>query len=73
MIDLNKYEKAILVSSDGDFYCLVNYLLSIDKLDCVLAPCEKGCSHLLITAAKGKIAYMDNLKPKLEYTKKRTP
>jgi uncharacterized LabA/DUF88 family protein len=73
MIDLNKYEKAILVSSDGDFYCLVNYLLSIDKLDCVLAPCEKSCSHLLITATKGKMAYIDNLKQKLEYIKKRTP
>ena len=72
MIDLNKYEKAIIVSSDGDFYCLVNYLLSIDKLECVLAPCEKGCSHLLIKAAKGKVAYMDNLKQKLEYIKKRT-
>lgn len=73
MIDLNKYEKAVIVSSDGDYYCLVNYLLSIDKLETVLAPCEKGCSHLLIKASKGKMAYMDNLKRKLEYIKKRTP
>jgi uncharacterized LabA/DUF88 family protein len=73
MIDLGKYEKAIIVSDDGDFYCLVNYLVGINKLECVLAPCEKGCSHLLIRAAKGKVAYMDNLKRKLEYIKKRTP
>ncbi len=73
MIDLDKYEKAIIVSSDGDYYCLVNYLLGINKLKCVLAPCEKGCSHLLIKAAKGEIAYIDNLKQKLEYIKKRTP
>src|SRR3989304_7927469 len=40
MIDLDKYEKAIIISSDGDYYCLVNYLLSIDKLECVMAPCR---------------------------------
>ena len=73
MIDLNKYEKAIIVSSDGDYYCLINYLYSIDKLKIVLAPCKEGCSHLLIEAAKGEIAYMDYLKRKLEYIKKRTP
>ncbi|HUT67437.1 MAG TPA: NYN domain-containing protein [Dehalococcoidales bacterium] len=72
MIDLDKYEKAIIVSSDGDYYCLVNYLLGINKLERVLAPCEKGCSHLLIEASKGEIAYMDNLKQKLDYIKKRT-
>jgi uncharacterized LabA/DUF88 family protein len=73
MIDLDKYEKAIIVSSDGDFYCLVNYLCKINKLECILVPREKGCSSLLIKAAKGKLAYMNNLKQKLEYIKKRTP
>jgi uncharacterized LabA/DUF88 family protein len=73
MIDLNKYKKAIIVSSDGDFYCLVNYLRDTDKLECVLAPSEKGCSHLLLRAAEGKIAYVDKLRSKLEYIKKRTP
>ena len=73
MIDLDKYEKAIIVSGDGDYYCLVNYLTGIDKLKIVLAPCEEGSSHLLIEAAKGEITYMDNLKRKLEYIKKRTP
>jgi uncharacterized LabA/DUF88 family protein len=73
MIDLEKYEKAIIVSSDGDFYCLVNYLLGVDKLECVLAPHERGCSSLLLKAARGKIAYMDNLRNKLEFINKRTP
>jgi uncharacterized LabA/DUF88 family protein len=70
MIDLNKYEKAILVSSDGDFYCLVSYLLNVNKLECVLAPCEESCSVLLIKAAKGRIAYVDKLKQILEYKRK---
>lgn len=73
MIDLDKYEKALIVSSDGDFYCLANYLFNIGKLECILAPREKGCSGLLIKAARGKLAYMNNLKQKLEYIKKRTP
>jgi uncharacterized LabA/DUF88 family protein len=70
MIDLNNYEKAVIVSSDGDFYCLVNYLRENKKLECVLAPCKAGCSHLLDVASKGKVAYLDNLRTILEYKKK---
>jgi len=72
MIDLNKYEKAVIVTSDGDFYCLVHYLRQKDKLECVLAPYRDGCSHLLRKAAQKKIAYVDALRGKLEYKKKRT-
>lgn len=32
------YEKAIIVSGDGDFYCLVEYLINLDKLERILAP-----------------------------------
>ena len=32
MIDYDKHEKAIIISNDGDFYCLVNYLYEKDKL-----------------------------------------
>jgi len=70
MIDLDDYEKAIIVSSDGDFYCLVNYLREKNKLECVLAPCKAGFSHLLDIASKGLVAYLDNLRGKLEYKKK---
>jgi uncharacterized LabA/DUF88 family protein len=72
MIDLKRYEKAVIVSSDGDFYCLANYLLSVNKLECILSPNKKSCSHLLMKASKGKIAYMDDLKGKMEFIKKRT-
>ncbi len=72
MIDLDNYEKAIIVSGDGDFYCLVNYLRDKSRLECVLAPSEKWRSHLLLKAAGGKIAYIDSLKNKLEYLNKRT-
>jgi uncharacterized LabA/DUF88 family protein len=73
MIDFAEYQKAVLVTSDGDFACLVNYLKKMGKLECVLASSWGGCSHLLKSAAGNQIAFMDNLRAKLEYQKKRTP
>lgn len=72
MIDLPNYGKAVIITSDGDMACLVKYLRSQDKLLRVLAPCLKGSSHLLRLAAQTDIAFMDNLKQKLEY-KGKTP
>ena len=37
MIDKDAYNKAILVSSDGDFYSLVRYLYDNHKLKIVIA------------------------------------
>ena len=73
MIDYKNYEKAVIVTCDGDFYCLVHYLQRMDKLECVLAPCKSGCSHLLKKASGSRIAFIDNLRGKLEYRIKRTP
>lgn len=70
MIDYNKYDKAVIVSSDGDFYCLINYLYDKKKLEMVISPCYKTCSVLLKKSAKEKIIFIDNLKKKLEYIKK---
>jgi uncharacterized LabA/DUF88 family protein len=69
MIDINEYDKAVIVTSDGDFSCLVEYLSKIDKLERVLAPCREGCSKLLRKTARARIDYMDNLRNKLEYKK----
>lgn len=69
MIDFDKYDKAVIVTSDGDFACLVSHLRERNKLQCVLASSKKGCSHLLEKAAQGRISYMDELKGKLEYKK----
>ena len=67
MVDFNKYHKAIIVTSDGDFYSLVEYLYRNGKLEIVLSPNRDKCSILLQKAAKEKIAFMDNLRKKLEY------
>ena len=69
MIDYDKYEKAIIITSDGDFYCLVDYLYQQNKLSTVLSPNDKTCSVLLRRAARERLFFMNNLKQKLEYKK----
>ena len=66
MIDYPNYDKAIIATSDGDFYSLVKYLYQNNKLKCVMSPYVKTCSSLLKIEAKEKIVFMDNLKNKLE-------
>lgn len=69
MIEFQNYDKAVIVSSDGDFYSLVKYLYGCDKLRMVISPYHKTCSSLLRQSAKEKVVFIDNLRQKLEYTK----
>lgn len=55
MIDYHEYDKALIISSDGDFACLVRHLMQENKLLGVLSPHHRLCSFLLRKAAKGKI------------------
>jgi len=71
MIDYKKYDKAVIVTSDGDFYSLVKYLYKNKKLKCVMSPYVKTCSVLLKKTAREKIVFMDNLKKKLAYKKEK--
>ncbi len=66
MIDLNNYDRAVLVTSDGDFACLAKHLDGLNKLEAVLSPSDR-CSYLLRKDVPGKIAFMGNLRAKLEY------
>ena len=62
MIDKNEYEKAIIVTSDGDYACLVDYLHENAKLSCLIACSRGGCSYLLRKLHdKIKILYMDDI------------
>jgi len=71
MVDYPNYDGAVIVTSDGDFHCLVNYLYSKGKLTVVLSPSYKKCSVLLKKAAKEKIAFLNNLDKKLEYKERK--
>ena len=74
MIELNNFDKAIIVSGDGDFYCLIEYLLKIDKLEKMIIPNQKQYSSLLkrlSTAERNIFDFMNSLQDKLRYEEKR--
>ena len=72
MIEYPYYDKAVIVTSDGDFSCLAEYLYGKEKLKIILSPHYKTCSILLKKAAKEKIVFMDNLQKKLSYQKRKS-
>jgi uncharacterized LabA/DUF88 family protein len=62
---INDYDKAIIISGDGDFYCLVEYLKEKDKLLHIMVPNDKF-SKLLHRFTKDMVR-MYPLRQKLEY------
>jgi len=66
LTNLDKFDKAVLITSDGDFYPLVDELISRDKLEVIISPHRKLCSHLLKSSSKGKIGYLDELQDRLK-------
>jgi uncharacterized LabA/DUF88 family protein len=47
MMYLNEYDSAVVVSGDGDFRCLVEYLDGINKLEKIVIPNKASYSSLL--------------------------
>lgn len=70
MIDINEYQQAVIVTGDGDFYSLINYLRKKNKLQCVLVPNMNKYSGLLKKTAQKHIAFMNGLRGKLGYKRK---
>jgi len=66
MIEYPNYDQAIIITGDGDFYCLVNYLNEKGKLLKLLVPNVKKYSKLLKPFAPDKTDFMNNLRQKLE-------
>lgn len=66
MIEYPNYDKAVLVSGDGDFHCLVEYLKSQNKLLKIIIPNNNKYSSLLRKFMQD-IVFMNNLKRKLAY------
>jgi len=68
LIEYNNYNKALIVTGDGDFYCLVDYLRKNDKLLKLLVP-NKCAFSSLFRKIMSHIAFMNDLRSKLEYGK----
>lgn len=70
MIEYKKYDKAFIVTGDGDFYCLVNYLTKKNKLLKLMIP-DKNSFSSLYRKMMPHIVFMNNLRNKLQYHKKK--
>lgn len=67
MIEFSRYKKAVIVSGDGDFYCLVEYLEKKNKLGKILVPNKKYSS--LLRKYGAYIVNIDLMKGKLRVKK----
>lgn len=65
MIEFPKYDKAIIISGDGDFRCLVEYLKGKRKLGRLLIPNRRKYSRLLGEFREDMDFIEDNLRNKL--------
>lgn len=65
MINLPNYDKAVIVSGDGDFYCLIEYLAQEEKLLKVIVPNNRYSS--LLRKFAGFIVNITLFKEKLEF------
>ena len=73
MIEYKNYDRAVIVTGDGDFYCLIKYWIENDKLERVLIPNFFKYSALLKRFARKQLSFMNDLKLKLEYKNKKDP
>jgi len=70
MIEYPNYDKAVIVTGDGDFCCLVKYLLEKGKLKNILIPNRRKFSALLKwDIFRPYLRHINDLKRKLAYKK----
>ena len=66
MIEYHNYDKAVIVTGDGDFYCLVEYLIEKGKLLKLMIPDQKKYSSLF-RKMMSYVVFMNGIRGKLEY------
>ena len=64
MIEWPNFEKAIVVSGDGDFHCLIEYMVQEKKLLKLISPSRKSFSSLLRKFGQ-YVIFVEDLKKKL--------
>ncbi len=74
MIEYLNYNRAVIVTGDGDFYCLAKYLHEKGKLKNILIPNRLKFSALLKwDVFRPYLRYVNDLEGKLAYIKKKGP
>ncbi|NQV00978.1 MAG: NYN domain-containing protein [Parcubacteria group bacterium] len=69
----NRFDKAIIVSSDGDYSSLVKFLQERDKLKIILSPSNVDKCSILLKKTNAPIAYINDQKSILEIRNKKAP
>jgi uncharacterized LabA/DUF88 family protein len=69
MIEYANYNKSVIVTGDGDFHCLVEYLISKNKIERLIIPNKYKYSSLL-RRFNSIITFLNNTKEKLERKQK---
>lgn len=71
MIEYANYDKAIIVTGDGDFYCLVKYLIEKQKFAALIVPNRLKFSALLkFKMFRPHLRFINDLRNKLEHKRK---
>jgi uncharacterized LabA/DUF88 family protein len=66
MIQYNNFDKSVVVTGDGDFFCLIEHLVKHNKLNKLLIP-DKNKYSSLFRKFINNVQFMNGLKGKLEY------
>lgn len=69
MIEFPNYDKAVIVSGDGDFHCLIKYLRNCGKLEKLIIPNHHKYSSLLREFLPNDVVFMNTLRDKLGHSK----
>jgi uncharacterized LabA/DUF88 family protein len=70
MIEKDNFNKAVIISGDGDFFCLIEHLLKINKLEKLLIPNKQKYSALLKRKdIRGHTDFISDLKNKIGNTR----
>jgi uncharacterized LabA/DUF88 family protein len=71
LVEQPNYDQAVIVTGDGDFYCLVEHLIKVNKLAKLIIPNQRRYSALLKRFDSGYLAFMTDMRRRMAYTHKR--
>ena len=71
LLDNEEFDKILLISGDGDYKKIVNYLISKNRFEKMLFPNKKFASSLYNELGSEKFDYLENLKTYIENVNKK--
>ncbi len=66
----NKFDRAVIVASDGDYGSLVAFLKEKKKLDVIISPRDKEKCSILLKRTGARISYINEQRSLLEFVQK---